>query len=132
MTSLHVICCLAPYPIHNPGNAYASNHVQCAYQIPVVASLYRYVHLHQWLLTTLQRCKIYNALLLVKKFFWHGSIEWNGRFFVQNGNGMEENCQYGIWKNYLPFHSIKCPVYCKLNLIHLQSSLIVCLHLKRL
>ena len=23
--------------------------------------------------------------------------------------GMEENCQYGIWKNRLPFHSIPCP-----------------------
>ena len=30
---------------------------------------------------------------------------WNGRF-LWNGNGMEENCQYGIWKNRLPFHSI--------------------------
>ena len=24
--------------------------------------------------------------------------------------GMEENCQYGIWKNRLPFHSTPCPV----------------------
>ena len=23
--------------------------------------------------------------------------------------GMEENCQHGIWKNRLPFHSIPCP-----------------------
>ena len=37
MTSLHVICGLAPNPIQNPGYAYASNHVQCACQIPVVA-----------------------------------------------------------------------------------------------
>ena len=27
-------------PIQNPGYVYALNHVQCAYQIPVVASLY--------------------------------------------------------------------------------------------
>ena len=30
----------------------------------------------------------------------------NGRFLVWNGNGMEENRQYGIWKHRLPFHSI--------------------------
>ena len=23
-------------------------------------------------------------------------------------NGMEENCQYGIWQKRLPFHSIPC------------------------
>ena len=22
--------------------------------------------------------------------------------------GMEENCQYGIWKNRLPFHTMPC------------------------
>ena len=36
---------------------------------------------------------------------------WNGiwkKILVWNGNGMEENCQYGIWKNHLPFHSIPC------------------------
>ena len=27
------------------------------------------------------------------------------------GYGMEENCQYGIWKNCLPFHSILCPAF---------------------
>ena len=44
-----------------------------------------------------------------KILVWNGI--WNGRFLVWNGNGMEENCQYGIWKNRLPFHSIPCPVY---------------------
>ena len=42
---------------------------------------------------------------------WNGI--WNGRFWVWNGNGMEENRQYRIWKNRLPFHSIPCPVYLK-------------------
>ena len=39
------------------------------------------------------------------------SMEWNmeWKILVWNGNGMEENCQYGIWKNRLPFHSIPCP-----------------------
>ena len=53
------------------------------------------------------------------KILWYGSMEWNmeenfrmewnGRFLVWNGNGMEENCQYGIWKNHIPFHSMPCP-----------------------
>ena len=30
----------------------------------------------------------------------------NGKFLVWNGNKMEKNCQYGIWKNLLPFHSM--------------------------
>ena len=39
MTSLHVIYGLAPpHPIQNPGYADALNHVQYAYQIPIVAS----------------------------------------------------------------------------------------------
>ena len=42
-----------------------------------------------------------------KILVWNGI--WNGRFLELNGNGMEENCQYGIWKNRLPFHSIPCP-----------------------
>ena len=37
-----------------------------------------------------------------KILVWNG--KWNGRFLVRNRNGMEENCQYGIWKNRLPFH----------------------------
>ena len=39
-----------------------------------------------------------------KILVWNGI--WNGRFSVWNGNGMEENCQYGIWKNRLTFHSM--------------------------
>ena len=35
-------------------------------------------------------------------------LVWNGRFLVWNGNGMAENCQYEIWKNRFPFHSIPC------------------------
>ena len=37
-----------------------------------------------------------------KVLIWNGI--WNGRFLAWNGNGMEENCQYGIQKNRLPFH----------------------------
>ena len=40
MTSLHGIYGLAFPPIQNPGCAYALNHVQYAYQIPVVPSKY--------------------------------------------------------------------------------------------
>ena len=34
------------------------------------------------------------------------NLVWNGRFLVWNGNGMEENCQYGIWKIRLPYHAL--------------------------
>ena len=47
--------------------------------------------------------------ILVWNGIWKKILVWNGRFLVRNGNGMEENCQYGIWKNRLPFHSIPCP-----------------------
>ena len=41
-----------------------------------------------------------------KILVWNGI--WNGRFLVRNRNGMEDNCQYGIWKNRLPFHTMPC------------------------
>ena len=40
---------------------------------------------------------------------WKKNLVWNGRFLVWNGNGMKENCQCGIWKNRLPYHTIPCP-----------------------
>ena len=42
MTSLHVICGLALPPTQNPGYVYALNHVQYAYQIPVVVYIGRF------------------------------------------------------------------------------------------
>ena len=42
-----------------------------------------------------------------KILVWNGI--WDGRFLVWNGNGMEENCLYGIRKNRLPFHIMPCP-----------------------
>ena len=42
-----------------------------------------------------------------ENFVWNGI--WNRRFLVRNGNGTEENCRHGIWKNRLPFHSKRCP-----------------------
>ena len=37
---------------------------------------------------------------------------WNGRILVWNmeWNGMEDFDGYRIWKIYIPFHSIACPV----------------------
>ena len=51
---------------------------------------------------------------------WKKILVWNGiwkKILVWNGMedfwyGMEENCQYGIWKNRLPFHPIPCPGFC--------------------
>ena len=60
---------------------------------------------------------------------WNGICKkilvWNGRFLVWNGNGMEENCQYGIWKNRLPFHSIPCPSYGTLKIWHVLLEYLV-------
>ena len=110
MTSLHVICGLA-HLIQNPDYAYGLNHVQCAYQIPVVASLHCLSHLYQWLLT-LQRCEIYVALLPVQKFFgmevWNGIwkiLVWNGRILVWNG-------KLSVWNmeksSSIPFQTMPC------------------------
>ena len=39
------------------------------------------------------------------------SMEWNmeWKIFGMEWKWSEENGQYGIWKNHLPFHSILCP-----------------------
>ena len=70
----------------------------------------------------MQSSRIDVALLPVYTFFvmevWNGIRKkilvwneiWNGRLLVWNGNVMDENCQYGIWKNHLPFHAMPCPV----------------------
>ena len=80
-------------------------------------------HLRERLLTTLRRCKATKYTLhcfrskisLVWNGIWKKILAWNGiwngkKLPVWNGNGMEENCQYGIWKKRLPFHSIPCTV----------------------
>ena len=47
---------------------------------------------------------------------WKKILVWNGiwkwRFLVWNGNGMEEKCKFGIWKNRLPFHTMPCWSVC--------------------
>ena len=65
-----------------------------------------------------------------------GSGIWNGRFLVWNGNGMEENCQYGMWKYNFPFHTIPCPAFktrnetIRLNVQLIDSVRFHCLRLK--
>ena len=44
--------------------------------------------------------------ILVWNRIWKKILVWNGRFLVWNGNGIDENIQYGIWKNRLPFHTM--------------------------
>ena len=34
------------------------------------------------------------------------SMEWKIFSMDWNGNGMEENFKYGIWKNRLPYHAL--------------------------
>ena len=63
----------------------------------------------------LQKCNANSVLLLVSTYLgmevWNGMwkkiLVWNGRFLVWNGNGKEENFQYGIWKNRLPYHTLR-------------------------
>ena len=64
----------------------------------------------------MQSSKINVALLPVYTFFgievwngiWKKILIWNGRLLVWIGNEMDENCQYEIWKNRLPFHTMPC------------------------
>ena len=116
MTSLHVICGLALLPIQNPGYAYALNHVQyalnikpCAICIPDTGCciLVLLAHLHERLLTTLQRCKatkytlhcFQSKISLVWKYgtedFWYGMVmEWKKIASMEYGK--------------IVFHSIPC------------------------
>ena len=82
----------------------ARGRVRCAVAISIVDAPSRAVAYN---ITKMQSSKIYVALLPVQNFF--GMEVWNGiwkKILVWNGNGMEENCQYGIWKNRLPFHTM--------------------------
>ena len=70
----------------------------------------------------MQSSKIDVELLPVYTFFgmevwngiWKKILVWNeisnGRLLVWNGNEMDENCQYGIWKksSSIPFHAMPC------------------------
>ena len=106
-----------PSPNQNPGYAYAFIRLESAYQKRL---------LHLCIVTRTYRVFAYNIVKVQNisciastlKVVWYVTMEWNveenfstwnGRFLVWNGNGMEKNCQYGIWKNHLPFHSIPCP-----------------------
>ena len=44
-------------------------------------------------------------------------MEWNGRFWSMEWNGMEDFDWYGIWKILIPFHSIACPECSEATLI---------------
>ena len=71
-----------------------------------------------------------------KILVWNGI--WNGRFLVWNGNGMEENCQYGMemeWKKIvsmdngkivfqsIPYHALVLKQYFLLNSPKIKSFL---------
>ena len=89
----------------------------------------------------MQSSKIDVALLPAYTFFgmevWNGIRKkilvwneiWNGRLLVWNGNGMDQNCQYGIRKNCLPFHAMPCRQHKSKKIYSLQSKL-ACFFLK--
>ena len=88
-----MICGLALPPIQNPGYAYALNHVQYAYQIPVVASWYCW---RTFTSGCLQRCKgakqqNIRCIASSLKFLWCGSMEWNMEENFSMEWNMEEN-----------------------------------------
>ena len=92
MTSLHDLR-FSPLPIQSPGYAYALNHVQYAYQIPVVASLYCW---RTFTSGCLQRCKDakqQNILCIASslKFLWCRSTECNKEENFSMEWNMEEN-----------------------------------------
>ena len=109
MTSLHVI-----YGLALPPNSKSWLHLctkPCAICIPNIGRciLVLLMHVHERLLITLQICKV--AKYMLHYFQSKISLVWKyginyGRFLVWNG--VEENCQNGIWKNCLPFHTIPC------------------------
>ena len=54
---------------------------------------------------------------------WNGT--WSGRFLVWNGNGMEENCQYGIWKivfHFIPYHALPLTTYTNATASHYMQN----------
>ena len=117
MTSLHVIYGLAPL---NPKSWQRLCIKPCAMCRPDTCCCI-FVLLHApFRVVAYQIAKVHNIRCIASslKNFWYGStkrnmeenfiMEWNKErkiFIVWNGNGMEENCQYGIWKNHLPFHT---------------------------
>ena len=133
MTSLPVIYRLALSP--NPESWLRLSIKPCAICIPDTGCsiLVLLTHVHERLLTTLQRCKAakYTLHCFQSKIFfgmevWNGIWKktsvwngiWNGRFLEWNG----KNWQYEIWKNCLPFHTMPCrqlksnKIACKVNL----------------
>ena len=87
-------------------------------------------HLHEWLLTTLQRCQQQNICCIASslKFLWFGSMEWNVEENFSMEWNMEENFSmewkiFGMeWKwngrklpvwnmeksSSIPFHAMPC------------------------
>ena len=95
MTSLHVMHCLALPPIQNPGYAYSLNHVQYAYQIPVVASFYCSRTFTSGCLQHHKDAKQQKIRCMASslKFFWYGSMEWN----MEENFSMEWNMEWKIF-----------------------------------
>ena len=88
-----MICGLALLPIQNPGYAYALNHVQYAYHIPVVASEYCRRTFTSGCLQNCKGAKQQNirCIASILKFLWYGSMEWNMEENFSMEWNMEEN-----------------------------------------
>ena len=87
--------------------------MQCAYQMPVVASLYCYAYLQELLLTKIVQVQNIPWIASSLKVLWYGSIEWN----IEENFIVEWNMEWKIfgmeWKKIastehgkIIFHSI--------------------------
>ena len=142
MTSLHVICGLAP----PQSKILAMPMQQCAMCIPDTGGCIFVLIRASSRVVAYNFAKIQDIRCIASslKVLWYGNLEWkknlvwngiwNGRFLVWSGNGTEENCLYGMCKNHLPFHSIlrparQCKPSTQSNTLSLASDSAIRLHL---
>ena len=126
-----MICGLALLPIQNSGYAYALNHVQYAYQIPVVTSKYCWLTFTSGCLQHCKGAKQQNIRCIASslKFLWYGSMEWNMEENFSLEWNMEENFSmewkiFGMeWKKIasteygkIVFHSIPKHALCLVSI----------------
>ena len=109
LTSLHVIYGLALPPLQNPGYSYALNHVQYAYQIPVVASWYCSRNFTSGSLQHCKDAKQQNIRCIASsiKFLWYGIMEWN----MEENFSVEWNMEWKIFSEEWKWNGRKLPVW---------------------
>ena len=80
--------------------------MQCAYQMPVVASLYCYAYLQELLLTKIVQVQNIPWIASSLKVLWYGSIEWN----IEENFIVEWNMEWKIFSMEWKWNGKKLPV----------------------